>query len=352
MAGVASFNHGDFSAALESFSAAYRLAPHPSVRVNIANCYMQLHRPVDALTYFEAFLAESPTAPAAQRDDVRRQIEELRGQIAEVHVGLSPDGVRDAIVSVDGSATAIQNVVRMMPGRHVVEASAEGFVAERTEVQATAGMRRELVIRLRTPAEAAAANTAVATNTTGRTTATAAGRTTATTTTTTASHEPVAGWGTTATTATTTTATASAAPTTTGTAPIEDPVHVTPPDRGPRTLSPIFFYAGVGLTGAALITWAACGIAAVANNGVYEDARTQIQAGNDIPNQTDRGTAAMNATRTLAPVSDAMLVATLAFAGTTAFLFTRTRFESRAPAVVVAPMGGHGMGGFVIGGRF
>src|SRR6478609_6664356 len=37
--GVAAYQRGDFSVALEAFLTAYRLAPHPTVRVNIANCY-------------------------------------------------------------------------------------------------------------------------------------------------------------------------------------------------------------------------------------------------------------------------------------------------------------------------
>jgi len=116
-------------------------------------------------------------------------------------------------------------------------------------------------------------------------------------------------------------------------------------------LPPTVFYAGVAVTGVALISWAACGIVALVNNGVYEDARSNIQMGNDVLNQMDRGYGALQSTQSFALASDISLGVTVLAAGATIFLFTRTRFDNR-PAVAIAPMGGNGVGGIVIGGRF
>ena len=57
--GVAAFDRGDFENALESFTQAYRLAPHPAVRVNMANCYEQLGRYAEATFNYQRFLEES-----------------------------------------------------------------------------------------------------------------------------------------------------------------------------------------------------------------------------------------------------------------------------------------------------
>ena len=133
-AGVQSYERGDYAAALAEFQRAYRIAPHHSVRVNIANCFLHLGRPIDALNHFESFIAEATSAggiPPQQRREVESQISELRGQIAEVSVRIDPSSVRDPIITVDGQTANASGVVRMMSGRHVIEVTADGFASGR-----------------------------------------------------------------------------------------------------------------------------------------------------------------------------------------------------------------------------
>ena len=335
--GVAAFQRGDFSVALEAFLTAYRLAPHPTVRVNIANCYMQLHQPIEALSYFELFLTESPNAAPEQRSDVQHQIDELRGQVAEYHVALSPDGLADATVTIDGHSASVRESVRLMPGHHVVEVAAPGYQPERTELNATAGLRTDVVMRMRPIA--GTSNTAVAVNTTG--TAPPVG----------ASVEPAS---TAPSTTTTTDTAASAATTTTASASANtsnDVIDTRPHDH--HTLPPAYFYTGVAVTGVGLVTFATCGILALVNNGTYENARSNIQSGNymDLAAEQARGHNALVATNTFKVVTDISLGVTVAAAAATVFLFTRTRFDNR-PAVAVSPFGGAGTGGLVVTGAF
>ncbi len=147
-AGVSAFEAGEFERALGAFQEAYRLAPHPSVRVNMANCYESLNRPLEALFHFESFLSEATDAPPAQRREVEAAIERLEGQIGEVTLRIAPDG---ALVRVDESEVRrapIMNTIRMTAGSHVVEVRAEGYQSVRREFIVEGGQPAEIAIRL------------------------------------------------------------------------------------------------------------------------------------------------------------------------------------------------------------
>jgi hypothetical protein len=147
-AGVSAFEAGNFEQALEAFQEAYRLAPHPSVRVNMANCYERLNRPLEALFHYESFLSEATDAPPAQRREVQAAIEELDDRIGEVTLRIAPDG---ALVRLDESEVRrapIMNTIRMTAGSHLVEVRAEGYQSERREFIVEGGQPAEIAIRL------------------------------------------------------------------------------------------------------------------------------------------------------------------------------------------------------------
>jgi hypothetical protein len=337
-AGVAAYTRAEYTVALEEFQSAYRIAPHPSVRVNIANCFAQLRQPVEALTHFEQFLVEAPQVPPAQRTEIERQIAELRQQIAEVRVEVTPASARDAIVSIDGRATAIGNVVRMRPGSHVIEVSADGFTPQRLELDVTAGARREVRLELRATAAATVAEAAPAPAASESTPARPAAATVASIT-----PAPAAAEAAPAAPPAPRVARASAPP---------PPLPEHPRDDGrARGLHPAFFYSGVAVTAAGLIAWGVFGGLAWSENGVFEDAAARIQRGEGDYNRLyDRGYfAALNA-RNYALASDVALGVTAAAAVTTVVLFLNTRFDR--PAVTASPIVGAGGTGLALEGRF
>ena len=125
--GVARYSAGAYTSALEAFQSAYRIAPHPNVRVNIANCYERLDRPVEALFHFRRFLIEAADAPPAQRVEVEEAIARLGSSVGEVSLHILPDG---AEVRVDGSdvrRAPILDPVPLRVGSHTVEVSAPGM---------------------------------------------------------------------------------------------------------------------------------------------------------------------------------------------------------------------------------
>ncbi len=147
--GVNAYGEERWEEALNAFQEAYRIAPHPSVRVNMANCYVHLARPVEALDHFERFLVEiGDEGDPAQKREVRRQIEDLRGQIGETFVRIQPEG---ATVTIDGHTTMrapILDAVKLSAGTHHVAVAMQGYATIEREFEVEGGERHELRIEL------------------------------------------------------------------------------------------------------------------------------------------------------------------------------------------------------------
>src|SRR5690349_18880551 len=98
-AGVQLFQRNDFARALDAFRDAYRIRPHPTVLVNIANCYLNLQKPVEAAENFERYLRESgQNIEPARRTEVETALGRARTMIATIEVDAPPG----TAVFVDG----------------------------------------------------------------------------------------------------------------------------------------------------------------------------------------------------------------------------------------------------------
>lgn len=146
--GVGLYESGDYRGALESFQEAYRLAPHPSVRVNMANCYEHLGRPIEAIHHFDRFLAEAENPSRQQRREVQGAMRRLRALVGEVRFAIAPDG---AMVTIDGSETRrapVLDPILMSRGSHTVAVSLEGYVSVRETINIEGGETQRVSIRL------------------------------------------------------------------------------------------------------------------------------------------------------------------------------------------------------------
>lgn len=153
--GVSSYTEGNFSVALEAFQDAYRIAPHPSVRVNMANCYEQLGRPVEAVDHFSRFLIESPDAPADQTREIRATITRLRQTIGEVFLRVEPEGATITIDRMTILRAPVIDAIQLAEGAHRFEITADGFATVTREVSVDGGERQELRIGLTPSGETA-----------------------------------------------------------------------------------------------------------------------------------------------------------------------------------------------------
>ncbi len=146
--GVEAYGAERYEDALRSFQEAYRVAPHPSVRVNMANCYERLGRPIEALGHFERFLVEAESASPSQQQEVRAAVRRLRQQVGEVFLRVQPTG---ATVQIDGVLTRtapVLEAVELARGTHRVEVSMAGFSATSRSFEVRGGDRVELNVTL------------------------------------------------------------------------------------------------------------------------------------------------------------------------------------------------------------
>lgn len=309
--GVAAYTAQRWAAALEEFQSAYRLAPHPSVRVNMANCFAHLDRPTDALFHFEQFLAESPSAPDAQVTEVESQINQLRSRVGEFQIVVVPPDAMGLAVTLDGQAVSLGRPTHVAPGHHVVEALAEGYTTLHREIDATAGQAQVLNLNL----ERVAPPTPPPTPT------------------------PVV----------------TPPPTPVVTPPPTPEVPVTPPVAGPvdaprRGPPPAVFYAVAGVTGVAAIGWITAGALALSADSDFNATVSEIQAGRgDLAALQARGRDEAARASQLATWSDVAMGVTLAGAVASVVLFLKTDF--RRPVTVGATATATG-GLLTVGGRF
>jgi len=310
--GVAAFGNSEFQTALDAFQEAYRLAPHPSVRLNIANCYQQMARPVEALVHFEHYLTEATSISAPQRREIEATIRGLRGRVGTLTLQITPDG---AEIVIDGSATRrapVSEPVRVVAGDHEVVISLDGFVRETQTVHVDGGGDTRVAVRLRRAAVVAVLET---------------------------TEVPVES------TETSTETEASSESAVTMDPEVLPEAH---DDGGGIRLSVPFFIAG-GITLAAAVGWGVTGGIALAENDAFE---ADVVRAND-PTLSDvvhaeaqaSGTSHADTARTLAITSDVLLVTTLVGLGATTFFFIIAQTEGDSedtaalePSVVVLPM--------------
>lgn len=340
--GVEAFGRDDFQTALDAFQEAYRLAPHPSVRVNIANCYERLNRPIEALFHFEHFLSEAERPTPQQRREVQAAITRLEQLVGHIQLQVTPDG---AMVTIDGGETRRSPViepVRVTAGRHTVDIRLDGFVPEHQTVEVQGGQTARVTIRLQRPGVASAGTTGAgtaggATSTTGSG-ATGSGTTGAGTSTVAASTGATStgatSTGATSTGATETTTEAAATgetgtTTTVATTTTEETAEQPSSGGGAGfVLATPTIIAGA-VTIAAAIGAAITGGLALSANSDFDRQVAIVQDPSSSPDVREQaridGESAASDARTLAVVTDVMLVTTIVGAGATAFFLITTQ---------------------------
>lgn len=347
--GVSLYESGSHRAALEQFQEAYRIAPHPMVRVNMANCYEQLGRPLEAIHHFERFLAEAESASPQQRREVETAMRRLEGQLGEVRLSVTPDG---ASVTIDGAETRrapILDPLRLSAGTHQVVVRLDGYRTQTRDIRVTGGGEERVSIRLERTGSAAVA---AATTTTPPTPA-------ATETETEVEESEPAQTEAASSSEETGSSDTLADPTgddgeATGDTDAEPPMRE---DEGGgwelRITTPVII-AGAA-TGGLLLGAIITGSIAVAANSDFESAADRYDMTNAPSDRADAQSAA-DLANTMSIVSDVFLIGTIAAAGATAFFVIIEGMEdsddATATRVRAAPMASQDAAGLMLSGQF
>ncbi len=312
--GVTEFEAGNPRAALQSFESAYRLAPHPAVRVNMANCFEQLGRFVEAKFNYERFLEESgDSVSPEQLSEVEVTLARLSAQIGTLIVSAQP---ANAVLRVDGviPKRLPTGGVQLPTGRYEIALSADGFREAQRTIMIVGQEETRIDVRLEPEPnldlvaaplpEPAVADDEVR------------------------DEEEEA--------------------------PPPEEQELAPAGKSRRTL----IWVAAGATGSFAVGLAVTGGLSLAARQEFEEA---VEASNDprrAPAEREGlradGIAAADRANRLALVSDIFLVSTVVAAGATLLIWLVDRKAEKRTAMRAAPMGlrERGGGGLVLGGKF
>jgi hypothetical protein len=155
--GTAAYGHGDYAAALDKFTAAYRIYPSPKLWFNIGQANRDLGRPVEAVAAFDRFLREAGDAPPATVAEARRSAAELKTKLGQIKVSCPTDG---AEITIDGKRVGSAPLGEMLwttPGRHQIAVQHPEYSPAIEDVVVVTGQVVAVTIELR-PIDLRAAN--------------------------------------------------------------------------------------------------------------------------------------------------------------------------------------------------
>lgn len=143
------FGKGQYAKAMVHYRRAARSWEHPSIQFNMAVCYIELDRPLKALTTLNKALrfGQGPLTDELYIQ-AKRYRKLLKGRLAFVKVSCEESGAQvtlDGKVLFTGPGTAERVVV---PGLHQVVASMEGFVTLSKTLSLFSGKKTEVTLKL------------------------------------------------------------------------------------------------------------------------------------------------------------------------------------------------------------
>lgn len=124
--------------ALELFRRSLTLVARPSTRFNVGFALYRLGRFREAIETFDAYLTETEGETSELRTEALARREQAVLSLAELALEVEPDA---ALVRVDGQTvdgTGPTRVLPLDPGRHIVLATAPGYVDAQLEVSVLA----------------------------------------------------------------------------------------------------------------------------------------------------------------------------------------------------------------------
>lgn len=153
--GIADFDGGYYTKAIERFKAALKLFPSPKIHTRIALCYKWLGNFLKALEHYELFLKEFPQDPKTDADKELRasvqtkEIPRLLKMIAQVKVVM--EGPLGAEIRINGrpvGTAPLNREFRLNPGPIAVTATLQGYYGFKRDLDVPRGQSAEVTITL------------------------------------------------------------------------------------------------------------------------------------------------------------------------------------------------------------
>src|SRR3954469_6030428 len=126
--GVALYREGSFDAALAEFRRAYEIAPNYRILYNLAQVQVERHDSVAALNLFGQYLQQGGSElDAERRTQVERDIQSLRGRVADLMVESNVAGAQLTIDGVESGTLPLAGPVQVNSGVRQVTLAKPGY---------------------------------------------------------------------------------------------------------------------------------------------------------------------------------------------------------------------------------
>jgi hypothetical protein len=142
--GVGQLKAQDWAGARASFEEAWALVQHPSILLNLGIARLKTNDPLLAEQDLARFLAEDTGASADEQTAAKEALAEARTRLGTLHVSATPASAK---IAIDGKPAAAAEE-RVVAGPHVVSAEAEGFTADRKNVDVPGGGEASVALAL------------------------------------------------------------------------------------------------------------------------------------------------------------------------------------------------------------
>jgi hypothetical protein len=126
--GVALYREGSFDAALAEFRRAYEIAPNYRILYNLAQVQVERHDSVAALTLFGQYLQQGGTEiDAERRAQVERDMQTLRGRVADLTVESNVSGAQLTIDGVEAGTLPLVGPIQVNSGVRQITLAKPGY---------------------------------------------------------------------------------------------------------------------------------------------------------------------------------------------------------------------------------
>ena len=141
---------GQYAEAIVEFNRCYALKPHYAVLYNIAQAYIALARPVEAVDTLKRYLEEGGKGiKDERRKAVQREILRQTVRIATLELQIMPQGATVVIDGRDYGRAPLTSPVRLGLGTHSVAVALEGYTSSETTLDLAGEDHRTIEISLK-----------------------------------------------------------------------------------------------------------------------------------------------------------------------------------------------------------
>lgn len=138
---------GDFTGALEDYTAADSVAPSPATVEGIAFCHDKLGQLDEALTWYEGFLSNVPVAMQERADAATARVAAIKAMPGHLRLESLPT---NALVTVDGKEAPTHTPIDLdlAPGKHLLHVTAPDYEAVDKEVDIVSRQKANVALEL------------------------------------------------------------------------------------------------------------------------------------------------------------------------------------------------------------